>query len=421
MTPSMKMKRLILRCFALTLLGASVALAQTPRGLKNAGPGVQYVSAGTLTVEQMKGVLTLGVTGFLTAGFSPSPYPPADIINRFPNPRYPVKLYKVYYNSVIPELGNQPIRATGLVAIPDLKQSRLPMISYQHGTVFERTSVPSNLPESHETQFIVAALASQGYAVIAADYFGLGETSVNNTFMVTAASEQACIDLLFASRAVLKAEDKQASHLFLHGWSQGGYNTFRFLKRLEQMGETVTAASTSAAPSDLRSWLSRLIFNPQPADALWLVSAASNIILAADAYELPGLAQQAIRPKYLEVARRLYNFEISFETFFAATPSSFKEYFTPAFFESARFGNTPFWNLMEKRENYRWKVSTPLRNFYGEIDEAVPPDMATLPARMAPLFGSTTTAISAGPKADHRATHLYSLTQLPAWYRQFLK
>jgi pimeloyl-ACP methyl ester carboxylesterase len=295
------------------------------------------------------------------------------------------------------------------------------MISYQHGTVFERTSVPSNLPESHETQFIVAALASQGYAVIAADYFGLGETSVNNTFMVTAASEQACIDLLFASRAVLKAEDKQASHLFLHGWSQGGYNTFRFLKRLEQMGETVTAASTSAAPSDLRSWLSRLIFNPQPADALWLVSAASNIILAADAYELPGLAQQAIRPKYLEVARRLYNFEISFETFFAATPSSFKEYFTPAFFESARFGNTPFWNLMEKRENYRWKVSTPLRNFYGEIDEAVPPDMATLPARMAPLFGSTTTAISAGPKADHRATHLYSLTQLPAWYRQFLK
>jgi hypothetical protein len=49
------------------------------------------------------------------------------------------------------------------------------------------------------------------------------------------------------------------------------------------------------------------------------------------------------------------------------------------------------------------------------------PDVATLPARIAPLFGSTTTAIPAGPKADHRATYLYSLTQLPAWYGQFLK
>jgi len=417
----MKLKRLIPWVFLLAVLGSPGAIAQTPPALQNAGPGVQYVPAGTLSVEQMKGILTQGVTGFLTAGFSPSPHPPADLINQFPNPRYAVKLYKVYYQSVIPELGQQPIRATGLVAIPELKESRLPMISYQHGTVFERTSVPSNLPESYETQFIVAALAAQGFAVIAADYFGLGETSVQNTYVVTGATEQACIDLLSASRAVLKAEDKQASHLFLHGWSMGGYNTFRFLKRLERMGETVTAASTAAAPTDLRVWISRLMLNPQPIDAKWLVSAASNMILAADAYELPSLAREAIRPEYLEAARKFYAFELSFAAFSAATPSSFKEFFTPAFFASARFGNTPFWNLMEKRENYRWKITTPFRNFYGEVDEVVPPDVANLPARIAPLFGSTTTAIPAGPKADHRATYLYSLTQLPAWYRQFLK
>jgi dienelactone hydrolase len=417
----MKLKRLLPWFFLLALLGSPGAIAQPSPVLKNAGPGVQYVPAGTLSVEQMKGILTQGVTGFLTAGFSPSPYPPADLINQFPNPRYPVKLFKVYYNSVIPELGNQPIRATGLVALPDLTESRLPIISYQHGTVFERTSVPSNLPESHETQFIVAALASQGYAVIAADYFGLGETTVKNTYIVTGASEQACIDMLFASRAVLQAENKRASHLFLHGWSQGGYNTFRFLKRLELMGETVTAASTAAAPTDLRIWISRLMLNPQPFDARWLVSAASNMVLAADAYELPGLAQQAIRPEYLEAARKFYQFELSFAAFAAATPSSFQDYFTPELFASARFGNTPFWNLMEKRENYRWKVTTPLRNFYGEVDEAVTPVVATLAARIAPLFGSTTTAVPAGPKADHRATYLYSLTQLQEWHRQFMR
>jgi hypothetical protein len=108
------------------------------------------------------------------------------------------------------------------------------------------------------------------------------------------------------------------------------------------------------------------------------------------------LAEEAINPDYVEVARQFYNFEIPFEQFFVSTPRTFAEFFKPEFRASAKFGGTAFWNLMESNENYRWAMSTPLRNYYGEIDEAVPPGIAQLPARLAPLFGTKTVAISAG-------------------------
>ncbi|MGI9245416.1 MAG: hypothetical protein ACR2I8_01725, partial [Steroidobacteraceae bacterium] len=164
----------------------------------------------------------------------------------------------------------------------------------------------------------------------------------------------------------------------------------------------------------------RLMNNPQPGDAPWLVSAASNLIMASDAYLIPGLAELAIKPRYLELARQFYSFEIDFLTFYVSTPKSIAEYFNPEFLATGKFGATDFWRLMERNENYRWIMSTPLRNYYGEADEAVPPGIARMPAQIAGLLGTQTTAISAGPLADHRATYLFSLTEIPAWYRQFM-
>ena len=55
-----------------------------------------------------------------------------------------VRLYRVSYMSVVPEQGNRPIAATGLVAIPDTEGKSFPMLSYQHGTVYGKEEVPSD-------------------------------------------------------------------------------------------------------------------------------------------------------------------------------------------------------------------------------------------------------------------------------------
>ena len=50
-----------------------------------------------------------------------------------------VELYTVRYQSHVPEQGGRPITATGLLALPVLSdRSRLPLIAYEHGTVYRQ-------------------------------------------------------------------------------------------------------------------------------------------------------------------------------------------------------------------------------------------------------------------------------------------
>ena len=54
-----------------------------------------------------------------------------------------VELYRVAYRSTIPEQGNRPTVAYGLMAIPKGATGNLPLVSYQHGTLFLKESAPS--------------------------------------------------------------------------------------------------------------------------------------------------------------------------------------------------------------------------------------------------------------------------------------
>lgn len=140
---------------------------------QNGGELIKYKLIKTLSLADINTIRTVKLAEFLsTAEIKSSAY-----INRMSPAKYPVKIYSVTYSSVIPEQNNKPTIATGLIAIPDIPAASVPMISYQHGTVFSKNWAPSMYEKSYETQFMIAQFASQGYAMIAADYFGIGDVS----------------------------------------------------------------------------------------------------------------------------------------------------------------------------------------------------------------------------------------------------
>eukprot|EP01035_Chromulina_nebulosa_P008865 gene8864-biopygen7484 len=57
-------------------------------------------------------------------------------------------------------LAQPDVVATGLVAVPDIAGTSFPMMSYSHGTVYEKTQVPSFPDQSPETQLAIAQLRS---------------------------------------------------------------------------------------------------------------------------------------------------------------------------------------------------------------------------------------------------------------------
>ena len=112
---------------------------------------------GEYSVERLNKILTEERAAF--SGFAVE----------FPKATNAVTLYKVVYDTVIPEDGNRPVKASGLIAVPEVDGWHPPVLFYQHGTVFSRDEVPSDIEKSAETRLVVAAFAARGSIVIAAD------------------------------------------------------------------------------------------------------------------------------------------------------------------------------------------------------------------------------------------------------------
>jgi pimeloyl-ACP methyl ester carboxylesterase len=331
--------------------------------------------------------------------------------------RNAIKLYRVTYGSVIPEHGNKPTIATGLVAIPDTGATSFPLVSYQHGTVYGKQQVPSYPEQSPETQLMLAQFAAQGYIVIGADYFGMGNSKEPEGYMVKGSHQQAAFDMLLASRAVLAHLNLSSLDLFLGGWSQGGFVTMAFLEKLEAAGIPVSGAATASAPVDVFVALSGFLNFPRKIDADWV---PTLFILSSFSFEnyygVPGLARSILNDAYYDVSRRAYQ-RLPFDA--SQIPTDLhklvrSEYFDPQFFASSAYGRLVAGNA----HAYRWVIKSPVRNYYGETDEAISKGLGQLVMSYQQAIGNgnpNVQAISTG-NTSHRGTYATAVPHWKAWF-----
>ncbi|MGX5735350.1 alpha/beta hydrolase family protein [Bosea thiooxidans] len=377
------------------------ALAQ-PAGSIAVASGVTYEFLARWDVDKLNRILTTDTPAF--AGI-PVSYTPA---------RNAVKLYRVRYTSVIPERGNKPTVATGLVAVPDTGETSFPMISYQHGTVYGKQQVPSFADQSPETQLMLAQFAGQGHVLIGADYFGLGESSEPEGYMVKASHQQATYDMLMAARAVLADLKITAPKLFLAGWSQGGFVTLAMLEKLESAKVPVTAVATASAPVDVFVTLNGFLNFPRKIDADWV---PTLFILSAFSFEsyygVPGLARSVLTEEYYELSRKAYE-RLPFDA--SQVPTQLSKIVRPEYFDAQFFANSAYGRLVAATQAYRWVVKTPVRTFYGQTDEAIRTELGQLPMTYQKALGNDRVeAISTGD-TSHRGTFAKAVPQWKSWF-----
>lgn len=362
--------------------------------------GITYQLIGSWDAARLNKILTSDTPAFSGVDVK---YTPA---------RNAVKLYRVTYPSVIPEHGNKPTLTSGLLAIPDTTDKSLPMVSYQHGTVYGKHQVPSFPEESPETQLMIAQFAGQGYLLIGADYFGLGISGEPEGYMVKGSHQQATYDMINASRQVLAQMRLADTRLFLAGWSQGGFVTMALLEKLEGIGMKVQGTATASAPLDVFALLNGFLSFPRKFDANWL---NSIVILSSFAYEnyygIPGLAHSVLTDEYYDVAKKAYDRQ-PFNP--ADIPQDLHKLIRPEYFNAQYFANSAYGRLIASAQAYRWVIASPVHNYYGESDEAITVGVGKMAMTYAQSMGSGNTqveAISTG-KTTHRGTFA---TAVPLW------
>jgi len=377
--------------------GASIAVSSN----------VSYQYIGQYSTSAQNDILTTQLKQF------------SDFNITFAKPKYAVNLYRVTYTTGIPEKNNKSTVVQGLIAVPVMStNSTLPMLSYQHGTIFGKNQVPSQLDNSMETKLMVANFAGQGYVLIAADYIGQGTNGEPNPWMVKESSAQVSYDMINASKAVLSKLGVKTDNLFLSGWSQGSFNTLALMQTLQENGVPVKGVAVSASPSDIYAAFSRWIFSPSPYDVPYLVGTACMMTFAYENYYgLPGLAQNAIKPQYYQTAKDFYDYKISWEEASKVLPANTKDLFNSDFENSIASGTSAMAKELQANDSYTFQYQSPVHIYYGEIDEVMSPYLQQIPVQYQNTIGGVVpTAIDAGPKANHRGTFLFGMKDQKVWF-----
>jgi pimeloyl-ACP methyl ester carboxylesterase len=249
----------------------------------------------------------------------------------------------------------------------------------------------------------------------------MGLSKEKDGYIVLGSQQQACIDLYEVAKQVLPKLGITPTAFFLTGWSQGGVVTMSFLERLERSKTPVTAVGTASAQCDGFVMLNGFLNFPRKIDAGWVSSMFILTLFSFEEYyQIPGLAEGFFTPEQYDLAKRIY---MKDET---VKPGEFpadlrklirKEYFDPVYFRNSAYGK-----LMSEMHPYRWVIETPVKMYYGDVDECLTIGLARLPSEFQKAMGNNRVeAISTGADSNHRMTYARAVPEWKKWFDSILQ
>jgi len=303
--------------------------------------------------------------------------------------------------------GSEAIQLSGLLALPrDVVPRRL--VSFQHGTSTTRTAVPSQLDGTGLAAAI--AFAGNGYALIAPDYPGLGDSPGRHPYYVADAIGPAVVGMIEASQRVQGVPN---GPVFLSGFSEGGWASLAALRVLESKGKPVLGSAQVAGAYDLRRVsLPAALKGGAASHSLYLAYAAWG---QADYYRHP--LDSVLTPEYATVVERVFAGAKPKEIV-SSLPADPRRMFNQGFLD-AFDRNEGHWYLDSFAANSLVDVTprAPIRLYYGSKDMDVVPEEALAAARAMRARNADVTAIDVGPVA-HDPSMLAAAPLILAWLRE---
>jgi len=374
----------MMRLFCLTATFALLAACMHPRAIE-APPDVQLTPLKTISTLQARFLLAVsGVDGIPV--------------------RHPVDCYRMRYTV---GAGSEAIQLSGLLALPRDGAARR-LVSFQHGTSTTRTAVPSQLDGTGIAAAI--AFAGNGYALIAPDYPGLGDSPGKHPYYVAAAIGPAVVGMIEASQRV---QGVPGNPVFLSGFSEGGWASLAALRLLEGQGKSVAGSAQVAGAYDLRRVsLPAAMKGGAPSHSLYLAYAAWG----QAAYYGHAL-DSVLTPEYAATVERLFAGAKPKEIL-RTLPQEPRQMFNQAFLD-AFDRDEAHWYLESFAANSLLDVSprAPVRLYYGSKDVDVVPEEALAAARAMSARAADVTAIDVGA-IGHDPSMLAAAPLILAWLRE---
>ncbi len=282
-----------------------------------------------------------------------------------------VKQYKLVYKTK--NTDGTEIQASGAVIIPvgtsAALTGALPLLSYQHGTIFDDKQAPSYLSANGEGT-IASLMATLGYIVAAPDYIGYGTSNtLPHSYEHRNGLATASLDLLRAAKEfITKEKANWNQNLYIAGYSEGGFATMSLQKKIEE--EFPTEFNLKASSCGAGAYNKTLSFktlattkssgDPQHnASYIWVLLTYDSI------YKLNRpLTAYFAEPYATQITKDKQNVRIS---------GSLTTILSDAVKKGVTDGtDTALLNAVKDNDVFDWKPKTPTQLYHGTADTYVP-------------------------------------------------
>ncbi|HAP69672.1 MAG TPA: hypothetical protein DCR04_08100 [Flavobacteriales bacterium] len=227
--------------------------------------------------------------------------------NKVPKIALPVKLgvdiYEIIYK--VKWIDGTWRNASGIYYVPKTEKP-VPYMMYGHGTQIHKGR---KIHDGDSQQFICLAHATDGYATMFPDYYGIGKGEGQHLYQHAWSEAHSFIYMLKAIDELNKELNVvHSSQLFLTGYSQGGHASFAAHKYIEELNDPrfqVTASSPMSGAYDMTGVQEDYMFEeyPRPFYLPYLLlsyQTAYNIIETENPYEVFKAPFDTLFPGFFE-------------------------------------------------------------------------------------------------------------------------
>lgn len=329
---------------------------------------------------------------------------------------YGAKAYKIIYNTVGGD--SSPIIASGLMIVPDGAPCKVPMISYQHGTVTKKSDVPSRFQGEW---FIALAAAAKGYVGLMPDYLGLGDGPGLHPYQ-HAQSEATCvIDLIRAAKEVVDTLGAPLNEqLFLMGYSQGGHATMAAHQMIQEKFDNtmhVTASAPMSGAYDMSGVMADVMSSdsvyPSPYYLPYLLLGFNSV------YHLYTNNSDVFALPYDTIIPPLFDGLHSGGQIESHMPNVPKLIMQANQIDSfINYPQTNFFRVkLRESDTYNWTPNSPVRMYYCQGDHSVPYTNALVAYQHFIQNGATMVdTVDVSPTLDHYPCAQFAILSAVYWF-----
>ena len=331
--------------------------------------------------------------------------------------RYGVDEYRILYCTVSPH--QAPTVASGLLALPHALPGDLPLVVYEHSTVVATQDTPS----FHATGDGLLAppfFATDGFAVVAPDYLGLGAAPGPHPFMQAASEASATLDLLpAADRAAAGLRVRLSHDVLLSGHSQGGAAAMAAGQALQQDNGLwrLRALAPMAGPYELGAAELPAITDSRAVDPHRASAYLAYLLIEWNKlYHLYSEPGQVFTQPYASTIDALFDGSHEFTEIAGDLPAP-QQLFQPAYLALIAHPSGPLEAALATNDVCRWAPRVAVRLFAGRADRDVVFANAQQCRAEIIAHGGDATVADMGD-VDHIGTVIAALPTIRTWFAE---